>query len=128
MKTVARIIRSWYHKEVIEDNSGLSPRGRAVLVEMYEPARDKGLIALPDRVRENAAMIEQRAVVLAIGSEAWRDERRPRAMLGDKVLITRFAGHLARGPLDGKLYRLVNANDIFCVIAAEAAMEDVENG
>ena len=110
----------------MENRSGLAPLGRAVLVELYEPEQQRGLIAIPDHVRERTAMVEQRAVVVSVGPEAWSDERKPRAVPGDKVLITRFAGHMARGPLDKRLYRMVNANDIFCAITAEADLEAVD--
>lgn len=114
------------------NTSGLEPRGRAVLIEMYEPQQVKSLIAIPDMVREKTDMVEQRAVVVAIGNTAWADESRPvpftfgllqwhspRAKVGDRVLVTRFAGYMTKGPADGRRYRLVNDRDIFCAIIHE---------
>lgn len=103
----------------MENKSGLEPRGRAVLIQAYEPERKKGLIELPAEVAGRAAMIEQRAVVIAVGNDAWSDEREYRACPGDKVLVTKFAGMMAEGPLDGQQYRLVNDRDIFCRITKE---------
>lgn len=106
------------------NESGLRPLGRAVLVQTYEPERKKSLIELPDVVQNSSAMVEQRAVVVAIGPTAWDDERvrflgiplwrQLRAIPGDKVFVTKYAGFMAIGPKDGKRYRLVNGNDIFC--------------
>lgn len=107
----------------MENLSGLDPRGVAVLIRAYEPERKGGLIELPAEVAGRMAMLEHRAVVIAIGPNAWHDEPSPRAAVGDKVLVTKHAGFMAKGPLDGKQYRLVNDRDLFCVItdAEEAA-------
>jgi len=112
-----------------ENRSGLKPLGRAVLVEMYEPERKRGLIELPDNVQERTTMLEQRAVVVEVGPSCWHDEPCARAQAGDKVLVTKFAGYLAKGPMDGRIYRLVNDRDIFCAITQEVAeLREVANG
>lgn len=103
------------------NKSGLKPKGRAVLVIPYEPEIRKSVIAIPDNVRQNTQTLETRAVVLEAGPEAWLDEKEPRARVGDKVLLSRLAGVMARGTADGEMYRLVNDRDIFCQI-------EVENG
>ena len=92
------------------NTAGIEPRGHAVLVKPYEMKTD--LVQLPSNVRDRADMIEQRAVVVAVGPMAWLDETEPRAKPGDHVLISKYAGHIAQG-LDEQSYRLINANDIF---------------
>ena len=106
--------RRWEIK--MENTSGLEPRGRAVLVSPYEPEIKQGLIVLPQAVAERGQMMEQRAIVVAVGNCAWDDESEPRAIPGDKVLVTKFAGYTAIGPNDGQPYRLVNDRDIFARI------------
>lgn len=121
----------------MENLSGLKPLGRAVLVKTYEPEVKRGMIEIPDIVRERTQMIEQRAVVVEIGESAWADEqvqepfffglfrrwvRRPRARVGDRVLVTKFAGFMAKGA-DGEQYRLVNDRDLFCQITDEKAVQ-----
>ena len=102
------------------NNSGLQPLGRAVLVRMVELEEMKTtLIKIPDHVRKNSAVMEQRAEVIAIGPECWSDEKSPRAAEGDKVIVTKLAGYTAVGPADGEVYRLVNDRDIFCKIDKE---------
>lgn len=103
-----------------ENLSGLEPRGRAVLIKPYEPEIQQGLIQLPDSVKGRGSMVEQRATVIAVGPCAWDDEKEPRAFPGDKVLVTKFAGYMAVGSLDGEQYRLVNDRDIFARIIGEA--------
>ena len=99
------------------NESGLEPRGVAVLIQAYEPERAGALIEIPDHVKGRMDMVDSRAVVIAVGTQAWYDEREPRALPGDKVLVTKYAGFMAKGPTDGKMYRLVNDRDIFCRIA-----------
>ena len=101
------------------NTSGLEPRGVAVLVKLYEPERKGAQIVIPDNVQGKLAMVDNRAIVIAIGPNAWHDEPSPRAKVGEKVLITKFAGFMAKGPEDGELYRLVNDRDIFCAITHE---------
>lgn len=108
----------------IANTSGLEPRGRAVLLRDYSPEleREDNLVKLPDTVRYTQMMMNQRAIVVAIGGSAWEDEKGgPRAKVGEKVLVTKFAGFIASRDVtaDGKNYRMVNDNDIFGVITEE---------
>ena len=106
----------------MENQSGLMPLGRAVLVKMYEPDKKPGsVIHVPEAVKERTSVMEQQAVVIAIGPECWSDEKGPRCAVGDKVIVTKLAGYVTRGSLDGQLYRLVNDRDIFCKIVKEKA-------
>ena len=108
------------------NNSGLRPLGVAVLLEPYEPERKVGKIMLPENVQDRTVMLENRARVIAVGPSAWDDEKQARAVPGDLVLVTRMAGYMAKGPLDGKTYRFVNDRDIFAGIdeAMAAANEE----
>jgi co-chaperonin GroES (HSP10) len=105
----------------MKNKSGLTPVGQAVLVEPYEPERNvkSSIIAIPPSARERMTMAEQRATVVAIGPEAWKDEKGPRAKVGDRVMISAYAGMMTTGPRDGKQYRVINARDIFLCISAE---------
>lgn len=105
----------------MENQSGLKPLGVAVLIEPYEPERKGAVIALPDFVKERSAMLDNRARVIEVGPSAWHDEPHARAVPGDLVLVTKFAGYMAVGPKDKKVYRLVNDRDIFAGITHEEA-------
>lgn len=103
----------------MENTSGLKPLGRAVLVEHYEPEKRDSLIEIPDMVKERTLMVEQRAVVVEVGPACWPDEP-ARAQPGDRVLISKMSGYMAKGTADGKTYRLINDRDIFAAITKEA--------
>lgn len=98
------------------NESGLYPKGVAILVRPYEVQEKTSAIVLPETVRAREVMAETRAVVIAIGPEAWKDESQARAQIGSHVMLTRFAGIMAVGPKDGVQYRLINDRDIFCEI------------
>lgn len=102
----------------VTNTSGVAPLGRAVLVEYYEPERRDSLIYIPEAVRKAEVLLEQRAQVIAVGPEAWQDAL-PRAKPGDRVLIAKFSGYALKGPQDGRLYRIINDQDIFAAITSE---------
>jgi co-chaperonin GroES (HSP10) len=104
---------------ILENTSGLLPKGRAVLVRPYEPERVSSIIELPESSVDRLRTIEQRAVVIAVGPSAWSDESEPRAVPGDKVLISALSGHMAVGTKDNQQYRFVNDKDIFAQIEVE---------
>lgn len=106
----------------MENLSGLKPLGRAVLVEHYEPERVGALIQLPDSAHARMMTVEQRAVVVEVGPEAWCEERAPRAKPGDLVLISAMAGYMCQGTADGRQYRLVNDRDVFAQITKEKVL------
>ena len=95
--------------------SGLRPLGRAVLCIPYDPEFSNTTIAIPDHVRAHQLMSEVRAIVLELGANVWPNEP-PRAVVGDKVLISKFSGSIVKGTADGKLYRLCNCDDLYCGI------------
>lgn len=103
----------------MKNESGLKPCGRAVLIAPYTPERKEGLIIIPDEALGRDHMIEQRAIVIEIGPTAWCDEPVPRCKVGDKVLVSGYAGYMAKGTADGQQYRFVNDRDIFAVIETE---------
>jgi co-chaperonin GroES (HSP10) len=104
------------------NTSGLEPLGRAVLVRHYVPEQKGMMIQLPDSVKERTLMVEQRAIVVAVGPACWPDEP-PRAAVGDRVLISKLAGYMAKGPRDGEIYQFVNDRDVFARITEEEGDE-----
>lgn len=105
-------------KKAKNNTSGLCPKGRAVLVRPYQAERLSSTLVIPDAVKSGLQMVEQRAVVIEVGENAWHDEPSWRAYPGDHVLITRYSGFEARADItkDGLTYRLINDREIFCVI------------
>lgn len=98
------------------NTSGLDPRGRAILVELYAVPTHSGVIELPEAIVKGNQLAQQRAVVVACGPSAYSGEPQPRCKPGDHIVFGKYAGYQADGPGDGKSYRLVNDNDVFCVM------------
>lgn len=99
---------------MMHEESGLKPLGVAVLCVSYDPDAEKRTIIIPESAEKGMKSLEQRAVVVAVGDLAWKDEPTPRAVVGDKVLLANYSGILVVGPKDGKTYRMVNDRDIYC--------------
>lgn len=105
------------------NKSGVVPLGRAVIVMHYEPVKkEASLIQLPDTVKDRTVMVEQRVRVVAIGPDAWVDST-PRAVVGDHVFITKFAGYMLPATKDGERYRIINDNEIFAKIVDEGMLQ-----
>ena len=98
------------------NTSGLRPLGRAVLVEPVQHELKSSIIHIPETAKERSMMVETHARVIAVGPEAWSNEKAPRAVVGDLVMVSKWCGHICQGPGDGKLYRMINCEDIFCAI------------
>lgn len=98
------------------NETGLRPLGHAVLLEIIQSEIKSDKIIIPETVKERSMMIEQTGIVLAVGPEAWRGEIEPRAKVGDKVMVSRWAGHNIPSPANGRLYRMVNAEDVFAAV------------
>jgi len=96
--------------EGLINQSGITPKGHAILCIPYE--MKKGLIVLPDNVGDRAKMLEDRVIVLEIGPDAWTGKT-ARAVVGERVMISKFAGTVVKGPLDDKIYRIINDQDIY---------------
>ena len=101
------------------NQSGLRPLGQAVLIKPMAPEITEGKIIIPDSVKEGHQMREIRGQVMEVGPEAWRDEKAPRAIPGDFVLVGAWSGVVLRGN-DGEWYRMVNGDDVYCGTDAPA--------
>lgn len=108
-------VNQLYAETPVRNPSGRKPVGHAVLVEPCDENLKTTLIKIPDAVRARYQTIENEVRVIEVGSEAWVEERVPRALPGQKVMITAFAGAMVMGK-DGRQYRMINDRDIFCVI------------
>ena len=106
----------------MKNESGLKPLGYAVLLKPYDPEKTtKGGIIIPQNKQDAMLMLDQRATVVEAGPMAWSDEKTPRAMPGDKVMVSRMAGNLIQGTADGQKYRMVLDRDVFAGIVGEGA-------
>jgi len=103
----------------VKNSSGWEAKGKAVLTRPFAPEREVGLIEIPSHVLSALNIHDNRVVVVDIGDDAWSDEAKPRAELGDVAIVTNFAGYMMKGE-DGQAYRVVNDRDLFLVKSKEA--------
>jgi len=101
----------------VANTSGLQPLGTAVLVKPYKvEAVSAGGIIIADEAVKRDQLAEQKAMVIEAGPRAWFAEGAPRAIPGDRIFFSKWAGYSTKGPADGEEYRVVNDSDIFMKI------------
>lgn len=81
---------------------------------------------IPDHVMAMELMREMRGTVIELGEDAYKGVS-PRCKPGDNVLISKFAGVIVKGPLDGKYYRLCNQDDVFCRLKGDISQMMIRN-
>jgi co-chaperonin GroES (HSP10) len=109
----------------MKNESGIHPKGYAVLVRL-DPVETKiGFLEKTEQQIAEAFFSQTKATVVEIGPLAWADEVVegqivPRCAVGDKVIIKRYAGETIEGndkDEKGKpiQYRLLGDKDIFAI-------------
>jgi co-chaperonin GroES (HSP10) len=85
----------------------------------FELADKQSRLHLPDAVTMNSAACERQGIVVAIGADCWNGEREhPRAKVGDKVMVTQYAGGVIKGA-DGFIYKMIPDHSIYAVLETE---------
>lgn len=104
------------HTPVFPNPSGIIPIDLRVLVLQDAPDEKKGLIIMPDSVKEKEKFAQVKGIIIAVGENAWEEAsarsaafRRPRP--GDRVIIGKYAGIKVTG-VDGVDYQLMNDEDV----------------
>jgi chaperonin GroES len=94
----------------------VKPLGDRVVVEAIEETDQtvkKGRIVIPDSAKEKP--MESRIVALGTGKTDDNGKKIPFEMKkGDRVLVTKYGGTEIK--LDGKEYKILNAEDILAII------------
>jgi len=90
------------------------------------PELTESLMQIPDHVMAMELMREMRGTVIELGEDAYKGVS-VRCKPGDNVLISKFCGAIVKGPLDGKFYRIINAEDVFCRLKGDISKMIVKN-
>jgi co-chaperonin GroES (HSP10) len=104
--------------------TSIAPVGHRVLVD-YDKANletEWGFQLGGDRKLEDAAMISGK--LAAVGNQAWKAfgpnfTGEPWAEVGDHVYYAQYSGKTVTDPVDGKMYKIMNDEDITAVIKAQ---------
>lgn len=106
----------------------IKPCGHRVLILPDEIPEQCGSLVLPQIAREREQYAQIFGTVIDVGPTAWKafDDGTPWAKIGDHVAISKYGGFIIRDQKTRKQYRLINDEDVTCVIAADATPELVE--
>mgnify|MGYP003659166088 CR=1 FL=1 len=93
------------------------PIGYRVVIKIgktnIEKASEKGVIYIPEDVKDKERSVQQEAVIMEIGPTAFKgsDFEGSDIKVGDRVLVTRYSGESREE--DGS-YRVINDEDVLC--------------
>lgn len=101
----------------------IHPTGFRVLVELADvEKKSKGGIILTHEGGESVHKRGQEtAVVVELGPTAFKayDDGQPWCKVGDKVRIIRYSGNVIEDTDTGKMYSIINDEDIYAVLEDE---------
>jgi len=113
-------------QEVSENFSGIQPVEDKLLLLPDEPSRVIRGIIKPDRTREQETMAQVRALLVAVGGNCFEDWDEPIPVVGNRVMVMKYAGiHDIEG-VDGRIYQICTARDITAILTMEEHIEKLE--
>jgi chaperonin GroES len=106
-----------------KNESGIVPAGHRLLVKPDEYMRSyKGVIEIPENIKERSQNAQTAGTVIAIGSTAYLHKEfgggKHWCKVGDRVAFARYGGIQLTGK-DGEIYRIVEDDDILALLDAE---------
>ena len=96
----------------MENESGLHPTGRTVLVLLDPVPTKSGMVALHESTINKDQMAQVHGTLVEVGPLAWEKEPKATIPVGSSVVIKRYAGEYITG-VDSIKYRLINDGDIY---------------
>ena len=125
------------------NKSGIHPQGRRILIlpDDVEQSRKSRIIEIPDWVEQQHEMAQVLGVLVAVGADAWTDyvekdaEERiikiwsrigPHPQPGVRVAFAKYGGLMLEGK-DGKLYRLMNDDDLTAIVEDEVMLTELKS-
>lgn len=102
------------------NESGIHPLGHRVLVlpEFVEEKSEGGIIIHHGNQQMREEMAQIKALVVELGSTAYKDQESEWCQAGDRVVIGKYSGLLYKGK-DGQNYRVINDLDVVANIEPE---------
>lgn len=97
----------------------IKPCGHKLVVKPIEvEEKTKGGIILPETVKENEQRNVVKGIITEIGSQCWKEfsDGKPWAEVGDKIVFARHSGIILKDEEDEKEYRVINDEDVICII------------
>lgn len=99
--------------------AGIRACGYRVIVEPEnEEKTTEGGIIIPSKERAE----QEIGRVVAVGPDAWYDYKEPWAKVGDRCLYSKYGGKIVDSPENGIRYRVLNDEDIVCIINFEGSV------
>jgi co-chaperonin GroES (HSP10) len=109
------------------NDTGITPTGYRILVEIPEPPKQKGLIHVPQQVQDKEKTAAVVAKVLQLGFYAYADEDRypfgPWCKPGDYIAMSPYNGVSVRIPGETRDLRFINEDSVDGIVPDPTAIE-----
>jgi co-chaperonin GroES (HSP10) len=112
--------------EVLENFSGIQPVEDKLLLLPDEATEVIRGIIKPESTRENEAMAQVRALLVSVGGNCFEDWDPPIPVVGNRVMVMKYAGIHGIDGADGRTYQICTARDITAILTMEEHIEKLE--
>ncbi len=114
-------------KQIVEENfSGIQPVEDKLLLLPDEPTRMIRGIIKPDTTKDQERMAQVRALLIATGGNCFEDWEDPIPVIGNRVMVMKYAGVHGIEGADGRTYQICTARDITAIITSEDHIEKLD--
>lgn len=134
---------------MMKNESGITPSGNRVLVKPDDiEKKTSGGIIIPDTTADQHMLSQSIGTLIAVGPDSWqhvtetvyelvdgsmkpvrkmvRGYSEPFAKPGDRVAFAKFGGLQVEGE-DGKVYRILNDEDVTCRVTEGVNFTDIKS-
>jgi co-chaperonin GroES (HSP10) len=112
--------------EVGDNYSGIQPVEDKLLLLPDEPTEVIRGIIKPEQMRDQETMAQVRALLVAVGGNCFEDWDDPIPVVGNRVMVMKYAGIHGIDGADGRSYQICTARDITAIILMEEHIESVD--
>ena len=102
----------------VDNPTSIHPTEFRCLIRL-DPTDDKteGGVYIPEARQDRNQMAETEATLIEVGGRAFEDFGEPRPVVGDRVLVTKYAGETPKAGDFTDLYRICNDKEIVAVLS-----------
>ena len=112
--------------EVDANYSGIQPVEDKLLLLPDEPTEAIRGIIKPEKARDQEKMAQVRALLVAVGGNCFEDWDDPIPVVGNRVMVMKYAGIHGIEGADGRTYQICTARDITAILTIEFHIESLQ--
>ena len=112
--------------EVDGNYSGIQPVEDKLLLLPDEPTEVIRGIIKPEKLRDQEQMAQVRALLVAVGGNCFENWDDPIPVIGNRVMVMKYAGIHGIDGADGRTYQICTCRDITAILTIEFHVESLQ--